>query len=524
MKRFMGATMATVLLVSGLAGCSGEKKATGGKEKLTYWTGINVNAVSVIQNYDELLMYQEIEKKFNVDLEFKHPPVGQNTEQFNLMIASRDLPDIMECNWLKEYSGGPGKAISDGIIVSINDLIDGGKAPNLKKVLDENPNLAKELKTDKGEYYVFPSIADRNYTNFGGFYLRKDWLDELNLEVPETVEEWETVLRAFKEKKGASAPFSVIKEYMFESDNNIWVPAFGVAMHFYLDNGVVKFGPMEEGYKNYITLMKKWMDEGLLDQDVVSNDWKIVDSKMLSGKTGAGFGAVGAKFGKYMTLAKEGGDTAFDLVAAPQISAVKGEKTGFGNYSPVYSGANSAALTTKNKNKELSAQVLDYFYSDEGNILANFGVGGVTFNDENGYPRYTELITKNPDGLAMAQAMSKYMRVNTGAPGYTNRPEYLEQYYEFEGQKEAIKIYNANSELNEKNFYPAAASLTPEESSEYASLLNEINTYRYEMLVKFLLGTEPIENYDKFVQTMNDLGMQRVLEIKQAAYDRYNNR
>ena len=90
--------------------------------------------------------------------------------------------------------------------------------------------------------------------------------------------------------------------------------------------------------------------------------------------------------------------------------------------------------------------------------------------------------------------------------------------------KHLINIYNENSDLNEKNFYPAAASLTPEEASEYGSTMNEINTYRYEMLVKFLLGTEPIENYDKFVQTMNDLGMQRVLEIKQAAYDRYNNR
>ena len=523
MKRIMGATTLLLVLVSALAGCksTGGLSTAGGKEKITYWTPINVNAVSVIQNYDELLMYQEVEKKFNIDLEFKHPPTGQQAEQFNLMLASRDLPDVLEYDWVSSYSGGPGKAISDGIIVSLNDLIEDGKMPNFKKVVDDNPGLVKMLTTDKGDYYVFPSLSLDTYTNFGGFYLRKDWLDELGLDVPETIDEWEAVLTAFKEKKGATAPFSVIKEYMSESNNNIWTPAFGVGMHFYVEDDVVKFGPMEEGYKEYLKLMKKWMDNGLLDQDVISNDWKIVDAKMLSGKSGAGYGAVGAKFGKYLTLAKETGDTSFNLVAAPQVVMNKGEKSGFGNYVPEYTGSDSAAITTKNTKRELTAQVLDYFYSEEGAKLKNFGVEGVTYNDENGYPRYTELITKNPDGLAMSQAMAKYFRANVGAPGFSNAPEYLEQYYEYDGQRDAIKIYNDNVEENAKNYYPVQAAMTPEEASEYASIMNEVDTYRNEMFVKFLIGTEPIENYDKFIDTMNSLGMQKALKIKQDAYDRF---
>ena len=48
---------------------------------------------------------------------------------------------------------------------------------------------------------MFPCINDSKFKIFGGLVLRADWLKELNLPVPETIEQWETTLRAFKEKK-----------------------------------------------------------------------------------------------------------------------------------------------------------------------------------------------------------------------------------------------------------------------------------------------------------------------------------
>ena len=91
----LAAALAAGTVLSGCSGKDSQSAGTDGKQKITYWAAINVNAVSVIQNYDELLMYQELEKKFNVDLEFKHPPAGQEVEQFNLLISSRFVQDLI---------------------------------------------------------------------------------------------------------------------------------------------------------------------------------------------------------------------------------------------------------------------------------------------------------------------------------------------------------------------------------------------------------------------------------------------
>lgn len=523
MKRKIAFILA--MLVAGavvLPGCGGgNETSTDGtqKTKITYWTDMNVNAVSVIQNYDDLLVYQELEKKFNVDLEFKHPPVGQSAEQFNLLISSRDLPDMIEYTWLN-YKGGAGKAISDNIIISLNDYMQ-SSAPNLTKLINDNPDIQKQLTTENGDYYVMPALSFDTYTNFGGLFLRKDWLDDLGLEVPETIAEWETVLTAFKEQKGATAPLSYIKEYLSQHNSNIWHSAFGTGRDFYLVDGQVHYAPAEQGYKQYIELMKRWLEMGLLDQDIISNDWKSVDAKVLSGKTGAVNGALGAKFGKYMSLAREGGDENFTLVAAPTPVMNKGDIPRFKTVAPEYDGTGSVAITTKNKNPELSVQIMDYFYSEEGAMLKNFGVEGTTYTMVDGQPQYTELITKNPDGLAMAQAMAKYLRCNVNAPGLCNDKRYLDQYYEYPEMKEAIKVYNEYAEESRPSNYPPQASYTSEEASEVATIMSEIDTYRNEIFVKFLLGDEPLDNWDKYVEQMNTMGLPRVLEIKQAAYERY---
>ena len=61
------------------------------------------------------------------------------------------------------------------------------------------------------------------------------------------------------------------------------------------------------------------------------------------------------------------------------------------------------------KHPELVAEFLNYGYTEEGHMLYNFGIENISYVMEDGYPRYTELITNNPDGLTMQYAMSQYM-------------------------------------------------------------------------------------------------------------------
>ena len=100
---------------------SGDK--TGGK--FTYWVEMNPSAATVVQNYGDIEYFKKLQEITGTQIEFMHPPAGQTTEQFKLLIASRkDLPDVVSINWLTEYPGGPEKAVKDGVIINLNDYQD----------------------------------------------------------------------------------------------------------------------------------------------------------------------------------------------------------------------------------------------------------------------------------------------------------------------------------------------------------------------------------------------------------------
>ena len=66
---------------------------------------------------------------------------------------------------------------------------------------------------------------------------------------------------------------------------------------------------------------------------------------------------------------------------------------------------------------------------------------------------------------------------------------------------------------------------TQEEGTEYASIMNDINTYADEMTSKFIMGTEDIETgFDKYIETLNQMGLERATEIQNAALERYQSR
>ena len=91
------------------------------------------------------------------------------------------------------------------------------------------------------------------------------------------------------------------------------------------------------------------------------------------------------------------------------------------------------------KTKRAAAKFLDYGYSEEGHMLYNFGIEGVSYEMVDGYPKYTELITNNPDNLTMQHAMGRYMASAYGGP-FIQDKRYYEQYLPYEEQKEAVSL------------------------------------------------------------------------------------
>src|SRR5690606_4762727 len=142
---------------------------------------------------------------------------------------------------------------------------------------------------------------------------------------------------------------------------------------------------------------------------------------------------------------------------------------------------------------------------------------------DNGYPRYTDLILKNPDGLSVSEAMSKYLRASTPAPGFVGDDRYNEQYYAYDQQKEAARVYGEH-ELNAIQVQLPPVSPTPEEANELATIMAEVNTYRSESLMQFIMGARSLDEFDAYQEELKKIGIERAIEIYQGALARYNQR
>lgn len=491
-------------------------------EPLQYWLPPTTTVTANFANLGDTPFAKGLMENTGIDIEFLQPPQGQDKEQFSLIIADGDLPDIMEYNWVADYPGGPEKAIRDGVIVPLNDIID-QYCPNLKKYLEENPEIDRACKTDDGNYYCFPFVRGNDeLLNTIGLMLRADWLEELNLEVPETVDEWHTVLTAFKEEKGCTAPLT------FEYTNaqylgaNPFVAAFDTNYSFYIgSDDKVHFGAAEEGYKNYLTTMNQWYEEGLLDADIATMKNDQVSAKITNGTAGASLGQAGSRMGTWLAAAQQTNPD-YDLVAAPQPSTEKGKKAEFGHVEIPYSGRSSAAITTSCEDVERAARLLDWAYGDEGHMYYNFGTEGVTYTMKNGNPVYTDEILKNPNGWPVGQAMSAYIRGNYNGP-FVQDERYLDQYYTMEPQKATPKVWGAASSNGAAHVMPPVTP-TSDESKEFSTIMNQINTYRDEMTLKFIFGDTDISEFETYIANMEKMGLARALEIQNAAYERYKAR
>lgn len=525
MKKMLSIITAISVMVLGFSGCGSGKSSSGGEAgtTLSYWVNMDSNVSTRIQSYNEVSMYKQREKDSGIHINFLHPANGQAKEQFNLMIASRDLPDMIEYGW-NNYQGGVQKAIDDGVINALNDYMQ--YAPNFSAALDNKNELSpiyrKGSLTDQGKYYGFTTLNIGDYRIFGGPAIRKDWLDELGLAVPETIDEWTAVLKAFKDKKGASAPLTGMLTVLATGNFSSFVGAFGIGNRWYIDNEIVKYGPMQDKYKDYLALLNSWYKDGLLDRDISTNQQTLIDAKILNGSSGALVNAyLGSGLGRYLKQMQTE-NANFNLVGTPYPVLKKGDMNSYSlNMEGDVMASSTVAVTTACSNVKAAVEWMDYWYSDEGYMLLNFGIEGESYEMVDGKPVYTDTILKNPDGLSINEALLLNCRATAPAPGFKQAPEYLEQYYEFPQQRDALKLWVNNAQEGRKTMLPNLMP-TSEEAEEIAAIVTDLNTYVNEMTWKFITGEESLDKFDDFRNTVSkNFNMQRYSEMMQNQYDRY---
>lgn len=513
-KKILSVVVAGAALATSLSGCGGPKEVSN---VLTYWTGIPMGDGNSDASSIPFVKY--LNEATGIDVNFTIPSSdgGQRAEQFNLLIASNEYPDIMEWNWAG-FKGGAQGAIDQGVIRPLNEYMEAGKLPNFVKYLEEHPEVDRLVKTDGGDYFTIPFIRENDKSRmFNGPILRKDWLDELGLEVPETIDEWENVLTQFKEKKGAAAPLTLLSNFW---DVGAFMGAYNVKNGFILDdNGKVIYGPMQDGYKEFLTKMNDWYKKGLLDNGFAQLDSNMLNSQMTSGKSGAAISAAGGGIGKWLGAMAD--DPTYDLVGAKFPVLNKGDTPRFGTKAGIFDGS-GAAITTSCPEERLdnALKLLDYAYSEEGRNLFNFGKIDVDFTMVDGQPTYTDYIVNNPDGKTMSEMLALETRA-TGGP-FAQNVRYTEQFLALPQQSDAVDKWRDTED--EKYSLPAVMTMTPEEAEEYTRIITNVETLKGEKFVKYIQGTESIDTWDSYVAELEKMGIDKAIEIQQAAYDRYISR
>jgi len=493
--------------------------AVDGVSNLSYWVPLSPSVSTVVQDMGQTPYFQELMKRTNTNIEFQHVPAGNNAvtkEGFNILIASGNYPDIIEYMWV-DYPGGPQTALDDKIIIPLNDVFE-KYCPNITAFLKDHPDVAKMISTDNGTYYVFPFLRGESYVDNSlifteGWVWRVDLLKKAGInEIPATPDEVYTALKAFQDM-GIKLPLTLRKDHV----NRALAPGFDSWDDFYLVDGKVRYGLIESNRKEYLAFAQKLYKEGLFDNDYLSVDKKSQAVKVLNGFCGATYAPGGSGIGTWLPAMQQS-DPSVEMSSARPISPSRNQLSKFAKMSTIYSNSGySAAISATSKNVEAAARLLDYNFSKEGHLLANFGIEGVSYNMVDGYPAYTDLILHNSDGLAISQVMAQYNRASINGP-FIQDPRYLEQYYSIPELSEAIKLW-AQTDYGKYIMPPVSAN--SDEAAELARIMNNIKTYSDEMESKFITGAISMSEFDAYVAQIKKFGIEKAIEIKQNCYDRY---
>lgn len=536
--------LALVLCISAFTSCSKKEEVSlDDVGSLTYWGVLYTTSAETLKSYNEMLMYQEISKATGIDVEFIHPSAGASaaSEAFQIMLASEELPDMIEANWAT-YSGGPEQAINDGVIIKLNDYME-EYAPNYYDYMEgekgkANFNLYKKQSiTANGNYYGFKSLASFNnkVRNYGGLYVRKDKLDEWGLDIPKTIDDWDLVFETAK-KNGFERPFTTYESVfnLMKTGINTFSGAWGVGQQYYIDNGKVKYGPFEPEYKEYVAKMAEWYKKGYIDPDFITNDTNEMYAAIIHGKSIASYGFVGSALGVLIPAIKETHpDSDFELAACPYPVLKEGEMARFSNPG-VESSDPTLAITVQcgkdNPDRYLAAiKWSDYLYSDEGAVLATYGVEGITHtvevnkNGEKEY-KYTDTIIDHEKIGAHSIDASKYHFMRpANAPGTRYLPESLKDFYVYKEQVDAVDVWNENiAEAKRTYWSDSTMSYSAEDAGRIAEIKAKTGADIAAGILDIIIGKKSIDTYDALIKKVKKAGLGEIIEIYQKYYDLYD--
>ena len=540
-KKLMACSLAGIMAVS-MIGCGGkgssEKANVSGldengkvkeisfplkeQQELSFITWASSDST---QNPNERVIFQRLQEKTNVKIKWTCYVQDQFADKKNLALAqAKNLPDGLFNADMSDYDLL--RYAKQGVIIPLEQLID-NYMPNLKKVLDENPEYRTLITADDGHIYGFPWIEQLGsgkeaIQSVGSMpFINKKWLDELELDVPKTTEELEQALIAFKENdmagNGQTIPMSFILNDGNE-DIGTLLGAFGegygdIPEHLSVSNDKkVVYTAAQEGYKEGLKWLNQLSKEGLIDPEVYTQDWSTYVSKGKAGRYGLCFTWDCANIVPDME----------DYVPLPALTGPEGTKN-----VPRAKGSDTsglgrgrAVLTSNCKDTALAAAWIDQMYEPQQSAQNNWGTYGeegkanIFEMTEDGMLKHLDLNGKSPVEVRNAQCVAGPLAVlDSYYDKYVTCPD--DAQYRLDWIK---NIYV--SDMNQEYVYPNIF-MSQEDLDKITPYTTDLNKYVKQMKADFIMNGKVDETWDAYLKKLEGYGLSNYLEIMQKNLEHY---
>nr|WP_208589718.1 extracellular solute-binding protein [Gracilibacillus suaedae] len=478
---------------------------------------------------------QFAEEEFEIDFEFETTSwdSAAANERRQISLASGDYPDVyFLIEWVDQFKANDllryGK---QGVLIPLNDLI-AEHAPNLQAVLEEYDEFRKIATTPDGNIYGIPQLEECFHCTWPNkMWINTDWLETLNLEMPQSHEEFKDVLTAFKEQdpngngeadeiplsgSAASPSHSVIPYLMngFIYDDS--------ETRLIVNNGKVDFVANKEEWKKGLEYLHSLYQEGLIDSGSFTQN-RDAYQQLGNNADDMILGAATAQHP--WEFVDNENQYAYDALAP-----IEGTYYQYSTY--FYSVVQGATFAITNKASEevqvKAIKLLDYMFTEEGSTRAHFGVegedwvkpeeGDLAINEEMD-PILKQLHPKEPTNNSWG-ASAQYFQPREYRDGWVQAEDiYTDDGYERRLQ-EATYLYEG---LEPNEIFPFWAIWYSEEvQDELATLETNILDNVEQNSVQFITGEKSIEeDWDDYIAGLESLGVDRYIEINQEAYNNY---
>ncbi|MFD3406544.1 ABC transporter substrate-binding protein [Kribbella sp. NPDC058693] len=556
-RRRRAAVAGISLLALALAACSGGGGSddTQGKPLPTI-TGNPALTLDVFapQSADWNLATNDFTKvvkdKFNLTIKWQNTTFdgGPAKEKRQISLASGDYPDLyLLIPWVDQFTQTDLLKLSNqGVVVPLNQLID-QYAPNVKKALDSTPEWKAMATAPDGKIYGIPQWVDCFHCTYQDkLWMNSAWLKKLGLQQPKTTEDMRKVLEAFKTQdpngngKADEIPLSAdVRDVLIPYFMNAFIyDPQGTSGNnnstLVLNDGKVDVQANKDGWRAGLKYLNSLYKDGLIDKGAFTQNPDALQQQGNHAGTVVLGSATVLHPGIFVTTGSpDGRDKQYDAV--PPLTGPDGANfTGY-NF-PSAPGATFVLTSKATQEEQIQAiKLLDYIFTDEGQINGQFGTEGKTWVkpgagdvalDKSLKPVFKQIPQKvgskppNSGWGALAQYNNTAHFRNSEAIG---TDIYSQAGYE-RRLFDATKLYAGHED--KAKIYPYwKVWIDPAQANEVATLQTNIDNYVQQNALQFVTGSKNIDtDWDAYIKGLDGLGLKRYLEIQQTAYDKMPNK